>query len=69
MKKPTVAQTSCKDCYWYRPTPAKGFGYCRRFPPEVMAIDEDGAVLCEQPIVEQEHDTCGEFANGPKVVN
>ena len=69
-KKPTVSGLSvCGNCYYYRPTSAKDFGYCRRFPPCVIAVDEDGTVLCESPIVGKESDSCGEYAQGPKVIN
>lgn len=69
MKKPTVSNLSiCGNCYYYRPTVAKDFGYCRRFPPVVIAMDDE-AVESSQPIVSKQEEACGEFSQGPKVVN
>lgn len=69
MKKPTVnGFSNCGNCYYYRNAMAKDFGYCRRFPPVVIATNDE-TVESEQPIVGKEHDACGEFTRGPKVVN
>lgn len=68
-KKPTVnGLSTCGNCYYYRKTNAK-VGYCHRFPPAVIAVDEDGTVLSESPVIGQERDACGEYTQGPRVVN
>lgn len=69
-KKPTVSgDPVCKTCHHYRPNPGnKGTGACRRFPPTVIEVDEDGAVYSYHPYVNDE-DVCGEFSHSPKVLN
>lgn len=68
-KTPTVANApTCAGCYWFRPK-SKEYGVCKRFPPVVLAVDEDGFVMSAQAAVHKEEEACGEFQLGPRVFN
>lgn len=68
-KKPTVQNEAiCKNCYFYKEV-SKGAGFCKRYPPIVLDMEEDGSVLSTFPVVTDTSESCGEFAHGPKVVN
>lgn len=52
-------QESCKHCKYFLSNVSDEYGYCRRFPPTVIAT-EDGQQEAVQPTV-TDSEYCGEF--------
>ena len=64
-KAPKEPIPSCEICRYFFPddTPKQmksDLGICRRYPPSVVGIDEDGFSLQSNPTVESDW-ICGEF--------
>ncbi len=65
-KKPTVKPEGiCKNCYHYKPFDNKKVGACRRYPPQVVDIDDEGNVYSSFPLIPEDELCCGEFSHGP----
>jgi len=56
--KPEPDPESCGHCHHWQGNDARDYGYCRRFPPAVVA-SEDGPEFAH-PVTECS-ETCGEF--------
>jgi hypothetical protein len=55
----------CKNCRYFFPDEVKGrmkteLGICRRYPPTILGIDEDGITQQDWPTVTNQW-ICGEY--------
>ena len=55
----TIDVMCCKNCRFFSDQYGTG-GYCKRYPPTPVGLDEDNSVAYCNPMVRNE-DWCGEF--------
>lgn len=56
---------TCKECrYWLPKNAARTGGHCKRYPPDVVVVEDDDGDLCQTrdmfPVTSSE-EWCGEF--------
>lgn len=59
MIKETENQRCCEKCRFFLEWSSRG-GYCKRYPPTPVGLDEDNSVAYCDPMVDKT-DWCGEF--------
>ncbi len=58
-KIPDDCMPACVSCAFFHAEPKDELGFCRRYPPSLIAL-EDGDYDCMYPIVDRK-EWCGEF--------
>ncbi len=64
-------ETCCSCRYWKEIETQKGEerrGRCRRYPDEILGVDEDGVTLQVKPIMLSD-EWCGEYKPRPEALN
>lgn len=68
-KADVTGESTCKGCFFFDRVGQSKYGFCLRYPPTVLGVDEDGSITCSHPVVNIDQKACGEFSHSPKVLN